>query len=75
MKKLLTGAFCAAAIGAAAVVLLPVAAVTIAVRLSKPRERSTTGGVRDQAVPASSGFLPGQDREDESLVLESHVKS
>lgn len=75
MKKLLTGAVCAAAIGAAAVVLLPVAAVTIAVRLSKPRDRSTTGGARSQAVPASSGFLTGHHREDESLVLESPVKS
>ena len=40
MKKILTGAVCAAAIAAAAVVLLPVAAVKIAVGLSKPRDRA-----------------------------------
>jgi hypothetical protein len=40
MKKVLTGVVCAAAIAAAAVVLLPVAAVRIAVGLSKPRDKA-----------------------------------
>jgi hypothetical protein len=38
MKKFLTGVVCLAAIAAASIVLLPAAAVKIAVRLSKPRE-------------------------------------
>jgi len=75
MKKLLTGAVCAAAIAAAAVVLLPIAAVKIAVGLSKPRDRSETGHARTAADPAPPGLLTGRDRGDEPLGLESPLKS
>ncbi|HNU84876.1 MAG: hypothetical protein QM256_09745 [Pseudomonadota bacterium] len=42
MKKILAGVACAAAIAAAAVVLLPVAAVRVAAGLSRPRGRANT---------------------------------
>ena len=42
MKKILAGVACAAAIAAAAVVLLPVAAVRVAAGLSMPRGRANT---------------------------------
>lgn len=51
MKKVLTGAVCAAAIAAAAVVLLPVAAVKIAVGLSKPRDRAKVTKPRASREP------------------------
>ena len=51
MKKILTGAVCAAAIAAAAVVLLPVAAVKIAVGLSKPRDRARVPEPRASREP------------------------
>jgi|GEM_PF-2265644 len=54
MKKLLTGVVCAAAIAAAAVVLLPVAAVKIAVRLSKPRDLQKQSGAH------AEGESPGE---------------
>lgn len=56
MKKLLTGVVCAAAIVAAAVVLLPVAAVRIAVRLSKPRDLQKQSDARAEGK-SSGGFL------------------
>jgi hypothetical protein len=40
MKKSFPGAICLAAIAAVSAVLLPAAAVMIAVRLSKPRDNS-----------------------------------
>ncbi|OPY12793.1 MAG: hypothetical protein A4E69_02008 [Syntrophus sp. PtaB.Bin138] len=75
MKKFLTGAVCAAAIAAAAVVLLPVAAVRIAVRLSRPRDGDETG--RTEAEPAPTGLLTGRDRGDEPLgsPVKSQVQS
>lgn len=75
MKKFLTGAVCGAAIAAAAVVLLPVAAVKVAVQLSRTRDRSATGRVRAAAEPAPPGLLTGRDRGDEPLGLESPVKN
>jgi hypothetical protein len=56
MKKLLTGGVCAAAIAAAAVVLLPVAAVKIALRLSKPRDPARAD--RPEAEEAPRSGLP-----------------
>lgn len=75
MKKFFTGMICLAAIVATSVVLLPVAAVKIAVGLSKPRDKSQTGPARAAADPASPELLTGRDRGDEPLGLESPVKS
>jgi len=57
MKKLLTGVVCAAAIAAAAVVLLPVAAVRIAAGLSKPRDKAIKAGTETERAPCSGGPL------------------
>jgi hypothetical protein len=57
MKKFLTGVVCLAAIVATSVVLLPVAAVKIAVRLSKPRDKAKKASPRAVADPSSSRLL------------------
>jgi len=57
MKKFLTGVVCMAAIAAASVVLLPVAAVKIAARLSKPRDKARADSVHAEAAPSSGGLL------------------
>jgi len=49
MKKFLTGMICLAAIVATSVVLLPAAAVKIAVRLSKPREKARTASPQEKS--------------------------
>lgn len=58
VRKLITGAVCAAAIGAAAVVLLPVAAVKIAVRLSKPRDKARTAERPEKSSPSPKVLQP-----------------
>jgi len=57
MKKILTGVVCLAAIVAASVVLLPVAAVKIAVRLSKPRDKARADRPHAVADQSSDGLL------------------
>jgi hypothetical protein len=57
MKKFLTGVVCLAAIVATSVVLLPAAAVKIAVRLSKPGDKAKKDSPRAAADPSSSGLL------------------
>jgi hypothetical protein len=57
MKKFLTGVVCLAAIVATSVVLLPAAAVKIAVRLSKPRDKAKKDSPRTVADPSSSRLL------------------
>ena len=57
MKKFLTGVVCLAAIAAASIVLLPVAAVKIAVRLSKPRDKAKKDSPRAVWDPSSSRLL------------------
>jgi hypothetical protein len=57
MKKFLTGIVCVAAIAAASVILLPVAAVKIAARLSKPRDKAKRDSPRAVADPSSSRLL------------------
>jgi hypothetical protein len=57
MKKFLTGVVCVAAIAAASVVLLPVAAVKIAARLSKPRDKARAHGAHAEAARSSGGML------------------
>jgi hypothetical protein len=57
MKKFLTGVVCLAAIAAASIVLLPAAAVKIAVRLSKPRDKAKKDSPRAVADPSSSRLL------------------
>jgi len=75
MKKFFTGMICLAAIVATSVVLLPVAAVKIAVGLSKPRDKSKTGRARAAAEPAPPGLFTGRDRGDEPIGMESPLKS
>lgn len=58
MKKILTGVVCAAAIAAAAVVLLPVAAVKIAVGLSKPRDKAKTESPQEGSSPSPTVLQP-----------------
>jgi hypothetical protein len=57
MKKFLTGGVCLAAIVATSVVLLPAAAVKIAVRLSKPRDKARKDSPRAVTDPSSSRLL------------------
>jgi hypothetical protein len=57
MKKFLTGVVCVAAIAAASVILLPVAAVNIAARLSKPRDKAKRDSPRAAADPSSGRLL------------------
>jgi hypothetical protein len=57
MKKFFTGIVCLAAIVATSVVLLPAAAVKIAVRLSKPRHKAKKDSPRVVADPSSSRLL------------------
>jgi hypothetical protein len=57
MKKFLTGVVCLAAIAAASIVLLPAAAVKIAVRLSKPRDKAKKDSPRAVADPSFSRLL------------------
>jgi hypothetical protein len=57
MKKFLTGVVCLAAIVATSVVLLPAAAVRIAVLLSKPRDKAKKDSPRAEADPSSSRLL------------------
>lgn len=59
MKKALTGIVCLAAIVAAGFVLLPVAAVKLAVRLSKPRDDAGKQIPRAEGEP-SGRFFTGQ---------------
>ena len=59
MKKAFTGIICMAAIVAASVVLLPVTAVKIAVRLSKSRDKSKKHSPHAEGEP-SKGFLTEQ---------------
>ena len=57
MKKFLTGVACVAAIAAASIVLLPVAAVKIAARLSKPRDKAKKDSPHVLAEPSSRRLL------------------
>lgn len=57
MKKFLTGVVCLAAIVATSVVLLPAAAVRIAVRLSKPRDKAREDRPHAEAEQPSTGLL------------------
>jgi hypothetical protein len=57
MKKFLTGVVCLAAIAAASIVLLPVAAVKIATRLSKPRGKAGEDRLHAEAEQPSTGLL------------------
>lgn len=66
MKKALTGIVCLAAIVAAGVVLLPVAAVKLAVRLSKPRDDAKKQSPRAEGEP-SGRFLTEQYKIEERL--------
>jgi hypothetical protein len=66
MKKALTGIVCLAAIVAAGVVLLPVAAVKLAVRLSKPRDDAGKQIPRAEGEP-SGRFFTGQYKIEERL--------
>jgi len=62
MKKTFTGIICLAAILAASVVLLPVTAAKIAVRLSKPRDHSRKYSPHIERE-RSKGFLTRQLQE------------
>jgi cobalamin biosynthesis protein CbiD len=62
MKKIFAGVACAAAIAAAAVVLLPVAAVRVAVGLSRPRGRANTER-REAERPRRPEASPAEPRE------------
>ncbi len=63
MKKLITGAVCAATIATVAVVLLPVAAVRIAVRLSKPRDEVRAERPEADRIPLAGGAPPAEPHE------------
>ena len=62
MKKTFTGIICLAAILAASVVLLPVTAAKIAVRLSKPRDNTRKYSPHIERE-RSKGFLTRQLQE------------
>ena len=52
MKKFLTGVVCGAAIAAATAVILPLAAVRVAARLSKPGDKAPVRAGRASPAPA-----------------------
>jgi hypothetical protein len=63
MKKLITGAVCAATIAAAVVVLLPVAAVRSAGRLSTPRDAGRAERPEADRIPLAGGAPPAEPNE------------
>lgn len=75
MKKFFTGMICLAAIVATSVVLLPAAAVKIAVRLSKPRETGRADRSRAEAEPSSARFRTERDQAEAPLRFGPPVKN
>lgn len=70
MKKSFTGMICTAAIAAASLIILPVTAVMVAVRLSKPRNRSRKVVTPAENGQSMNGSLTQQYRIDNDLSIE-----